>query len=546
MTPTLSTTGLGIERVIGLAVAPVQPAVLYAGLDFHGGVYRSADAGGTWSPTTALPNDPLLSGVVVPPLDPSKVYVEALTDLYVSDDAGASWTPAGPSPHYARVLLPDEVDPATFFGVVDEHVQKSTDGAATWSPLENGIAGATVLALAQSPSDPQLLMAGAQGDTVNGFAAIYRSTDGGANWAPATGIDPAYEVTSIAFDPSNPSRVYGAASPVYLFIAPPLHSMFRSLDAGVTWEPYDDGLPYLPLENVGATDLAIASDGSLIHVGTPGGVFELAPAATAAPAIDAVTPGSGSVSGGTQLTITGSGFDSNAIVAVGAAAALGVQVVDSGQILATTPPGSPGVVSVTVTNPDTQFSLLRFAFLYDFSDVPPESLYHDWVAAIALRGVTAGCGSGRFCPDDGLTRAQAAVQIEKALHGADFWFPPAFDFFQDIDRCSGMAEYIYQMFVDGITAGCGVYAFCPSDPLTRAQIAVLLLRAEHGGSYVPPPATGTVFADVPVDAFAADFIEQFAAEGITAGCGGGNYCPDSTVTRAQAAVLIGRTLPGAP
>jgi photosystem II stability/assembly factor-like uncharacterized protein len=540
----LSSSGLPSNTVRGLAVVPDQPATLYAGLDDSGGVYRSVDAGATWSPTSALPNPFLLSGVVVPPLDPSEVFALALDALYVSSNAGASWDVAGPA---ARILLPDEVDPATFFGVVEEQVQKSTDGAMTWSPLENGIAGAAVLALAQSPADPQLLMAGAQGDAVNGYAAIYRSTDGGASWAPGKGIDPSYGVNSIAFDPSNPSRVYAAASPVFLpNTMPPLHSMFRSLDAGATWHPYDTGLPFLPLENIGAGDLAVASDGSVVHVGTPGGVFELSPSDAPTPTIDGVMPDSGDPSGGTPLTISGSGFDPNAVVNVGATPALGVQIVDPGQILATTPPGTPGAVSVTVTNPDTQFASVTRAFLYDFTDLPADSPYHEAVTGIALRGVTAGCGSGRFCPDDGLTRAQAAVQIEKALRGADYWLPPAFEYFQDVDRCSGTAQWIDQLFADGITAGCSGFEFCPNDPLTRAQVAVLLLRAEHGSAYDPPPATGTVFLDVPADAFAAAFIEQFAVEGVTAGCGGGNYCPDRIVTRAEAAVLIERTLPATP
>ena len=68
-----------------------------------------------------------------------------------------------------------------------------------------------------------------------------------------------------------------------------------------------------------------------------------------------------------------------------------------------------------------------------------------------------------------------------------------------------------------------------------------LLRAKHGPAYAPPPATGTVFADVPIDAFAAAWIEALAAEGITTGCGGGNFCPSESTTRGQAAALLVRT-----
>ncbi len=56
-----------------------------------------------------------------------------------------------------------------------------------------------------------------------------------------------------------------------------------------------------------------------------------------------------------------------------------------------------------------------------------------------------------------------------------------------------------------------------------------------------PPATAT-FADVPVDHWAFQFVEALAASGITAGCGGGNYCPDNPITRAEMAVYLAAAL----
>jgi hypothetical protein len=69
-------------------------------------------------------------------------------------------------------------------------------------------------------------------------------------------------------------------------------------------------------------------------------------------------------------------------------------------------------------------------------------------------------------------------------------------------------------------------------------MAVFLLKASLGEHYAPPPATGAVFADVPAAAFAAAWIEDLAARGVTAGCGGGNYCPDAPVTRRQMAAFL--------
>ena len=78
--------------------------------------------------------------------------------------------------------------------------------------------------------------------------------------------------------------------------------------------------------------------------------------------------------------------------------------------------------------------------------------------------------------------------------------------------------------------------------MTRAQMAIFLLKAKHGSTYSPPSVSGnTSFSDVPTTHWAAAWIKQLAAEGITGGCGSGNYCPNSSVTRAQMAVFLVRT-----
>ncbi|HEV7240800.1 MAG TPA: RHS repeat-associated core domain-containing protein [Thermoanaerobaculia bacterium] len=72
-------------------------------------------------------------------------------------------------------------------------------------------------------------------------------------------------------------------------------------------------------------------------------------------------------------------------------------------------------------------------------------------------------------------------------------------------------------------------------------MAVFLLRAKEGGSYQPPPATGTMFGDVPASYLLAAWIEELARRGITSGCGNGNYCPNDPVRRDQMSTLLVRT-----
>jgi hypothetical protein len=129
------------------------------------------------------------------------------------------------------------------------------------------------------------------------------------------------------------------------------------------------------------------------------------------------------------------------------------------------------------------------------------------------------------------------------MHGASYTPPPTTGtVFSDVPASHWAAAWIEQFFAEGITSGCGNSNFCPDQvETTRAQIAVFLLRAKYGSSYTPPTATRTMFNDIPSDGFAAAWIEQLANEGITGGCGGGNYCPNGSVTRAQMAVFLQKT-----
>lgn len=90
---------------------------------------------------------------------------------------------------------------------------------------------------------------------------------------------------------------------------------------------------------------------------------------------------------------------------------------------------------------------------------------------------------------------------------------------------------------------CGQDNYCPDLPLKRAESAVFLVKASHGASFVPPAATGTVFNDVPASFWPAPWIERLAAEGVTTGCGDDNYCPDRAVSRAEMARGLSRPEP---
>jgi len=89
--------------------------------------------------------------------------------------------------------------------------------------------------------------------------------------------------------------------------------------------------------------------------------------------------------------------------------------------------------------------------------------------------------------------------------------------FSDVSPSSGFYPFIEDIFHNGITAGCGGLDYCPTSSTTRAQMAVFLLKSKHGASFTPPACTG-IFGDVPCPSLFVDWIEELYAEGITGGC----------------------------
>jgi hypothetical protein len=185
-------------------------------------------------------------------------------------------------------------------------------------------------------------------------------------------------------------------------------------------------------------------------------------------------------------------------------------------------------------------------FTKAFLDVPEGSFGDAYIHAIAGAQITAGCGGGNFCPNDVMTRGSMAPWLLRARFGSAYAPPACTGIFSDVPCSDGLAPWIEALFNEGITGGCyydpgtGERRYCPSNPVLRSQMAVFLLKAKEGSAYVPPACTG-VFGDVPCPSgFAVNWIEEIYDRGITAGCGGGNYCPDQSVSRSQMAVFVTR------
>jgi len=180
-----------------------------------------------------------------------------------------------------------------------------------------------------------------------------------------------------------------------------------------------------------------------------------------------------------------------------------------------------------------------------FADVPLDFWAFEWIETVYAAGVTAGCAVDplRYCPNDVASRAQMAVFLLASKEGQNYNPRDAIGIFNDVPSNDPFARWIEELATRGVTSGCSVDPplYCPNNPVTRDQMAVFLLATLEGALFTPPPCSG-VFGDVACPGgFAVDWIEELAARGITAGCGGGNYCPTNPVTRAEMAVFLVKT-----
>ncbi|HEY2796643.1 MAG TPA: hypothetical protein VGK26_02025 [Thermoanaerobaculia bacterium] len=153
-----------------------------------------------------------------------------------------------------------------------------------------------------------------------------------------------------------------------------------------------------------------------------------------------------------------------------------------------------------------------------FTDVAPSSLYYPFIEAAAHYAVTAGCGNLDYCSDASVSRAEMAVFLLKSRYGASHVPPPATGtVFDDVHPGDFAADWIEELAGLAITAGCDVATYCPADPVTRQQMAVFLLKTLEGSAYIPPDPIG-VFGDVPTDDPFAPWIEDLVTRQITGGC----------------------------
>jgi S-layer family protein len=176
-----------------------------------------------------------------------------------------------------------------------------------------------------------------------------------------------------------------------------------------------------------------------------------------------------------------------------------------------------------------------------FTDVPTTNPFYRFVETLLHHGVTGGCSGTQYCPAASTTREQMAVFVLVAKEGTGY-VPPACTtpVFADVPASSPFCRWIEELARRAVVSGCGGGNYCPSSAVTREQMAVFVLRTLDP-VLSPPACTTPMFADVPASSPFCRWIEELARRAVVTGCGGGNYCPTASVTREQMGVFISVT-----
>ena len=180
-----------------------------------------------------------------------------------------------------------------------------------------------------------------------------------------------------------------------------------------------------------------------------------------------------------------------------------------------------------------------------FADVNPTDFFFDAANYMSNLHVTSGCSTSPaldYCPNDNVTRAQMAIFLVRSVYGGDTFPYSMTPHFTDVGPTDFGFSWIQALYELGITTGCTPTTFCPADSVTRAQMAIFIIRTRYGAasdnSFTYPPTP--FFTDVPTTGFGFKWIQRMKVDNVTTGCSTTLYCPTDPVTRGQMAVFITR------
>ena len=257
------------SAVRALAVDPIAPSVIYAGVD--DGIYRSEDQGQSWQRLDSPMNDIPIWALAIDPVDPSIIFAGTRpAALFRSRDRGKTWQRLSveiaeecPNVRIPRVtaLVVDPLDHTHIWaGIEVDGVRRSRDGGNSWDTVTGGIVDPDIHDLAITAGPPKTLL------TITP-REVFSSTDDGATWVPGEAgrqVSIPY-CRPVAIKADDPQTIFMGNGDGAFESTGAIH---RSRDLGRTWR----ALPLPVQPNGGIWDLAThPSDPDFILASTVNG-----------------------------------------------------------------------------------------------------------------------------------------------------------------------------------------------------------------------------------------------------------------------------------
>ena len=217
--------------VISLAADPHNANTLFMGTS-DGHVFTSTDEGGHWLMISRIGTgqDDVVTHILVDPRDSNRLYASSWTlysgggGVYRSDDAGHTWNLIGLAHETVRALAQSATDPTLLLAGSLTGVYRSTDEGASWTRItpENHPDLNRFDSLAFDPKDNNIIYAGT-------YHLPWKTTDGGKNWFPVVkGMIDDSDVMNIIVDPANSENVHAVAC----------SGIYHSTNSGTDWVKY--------------------------------------------------------------------------------------------------------------------------------------------------------------------------------------------------------------------------------------------------------------------------------------------------------------------
>jgi photosystem II stability/assembly factor-like uncharacterized protein len=265
--------GLSDPSVQTLAIDPAHPATLWAGTASNsvrlGGVFQTTNAAASWMFRSNGLAAVDIRSLAIDPHDPATLFAAlGSLGLFRSRDRGLHWTPL-PVPEVAIIwdVEVDPMDPSIVYAAItlDGPLLKSTDGGDTWARYGTSPGGG-LMEIEIDPANPSIMYGG------EGFSGFYKSTDAGATWVRS----PSSPFVSPRQIVIAPGILYAVAQlpPVGGTPGANLRQMFRSLDAGQTWQVvihFDQGPLTLAVSPTDPKTVYAALRNGMIQRSTDGG-----------------------------------------------------------------------------------------------------------------------------------------------------------------------------------------------------------------------------------------------------------------------------------